>query len=254
MLRPSALKYKSLKKQVFLRGIQLLGWAKRMVFHATDEEEATDVRNVFGQAQPVIIGPNLPKPIPETVPPELHKVAGKLKMIFVARVVPIKNLDLVLSALKEVHQEILLSVVGPAEDKPYLQTMQELVLTLPANVQIDFKGAFPAVEIEHMLASHHVFILPTQGENFGHAIFEALQAGTPVIISDQTPWKGLLDHHAGMDLSLDKPEDFADAIRLFADMDQRTYNLWSKGAFDFALNFMHQSDYLAAYQRLFARP
>ena len=36
------------------------------------------------------------------------------------------------------------------------------------------------------------FLLPTGGENFGHAIFEALSCGVPALISDRTPWRDLL--------------------------------------------------------------
>ena len=34
-----------------------------------------------------------------------------------------------------------------------------------------------------------LFTFPTRGENFGHVIPEALSAGTPIILSDQTPWQ-----------------------------------------------------------------
>ena len=45
--------------------------------------------------------------------------------------------------------------------------------------------------IVEALGRSDLFLLPTGGENFGHAIFEALACGVPALISDQTPWRGL---------------------------------------------------------------
>ena len=58
--------------------------------------------------------------------------------------------------------------------------------------------------------------LPTLGENFGHAIAEALAAGLPPVISDRTPWRDLDRHGAGTVLSLEEPGKFADELDRFA--------------------------------------
>ena len=36
--------------------------------------------------------------------------------------------------------------------------------------------------------AHDLFVFPTLGENFGHVIYESLMCGTPVLVSDNTPW------------------------------------------------------------------
>ncbi len=254
MLRPTALRYKAHKKIVFLQVIKLFSLNRRVVFHAADQNEASDVLTVFGKTQPVVWAPNLPKPLAPEFNSHLEKKPGNLKLIYVARVVPIKNLNVVIHALREFKQGVSLTVIGPEEDKPYLQKVRSMIEVLSPTIQVHFLGPKPAHEIEAHLTQAHVFILPTQGENFGHAIFEALQAGRPVVISDQTPWRGLAAQQAGFDLPLSAPDGFAAAIRTFAEMDQDEYDQWSKGAYHFAQNFMQQSDYLTAYQRLFDRP
>jgi glycosyltransferase involved in cell wall biosynthesis len=40
-----------------------------------------------------------------------------------------------------------------------------------------------------ILHKYDLFILPTLNENFGHSIVESLSVGTPVLISDNTPWR-----------------------------------------------------------------
>ena len=80
------------------------------------------------------------------------------------------------------------------------------------------------------LARSDVFLLPTGGENFGHAIFEALSCGVPVLISDQTPWRGLEALKAGWDLPLARPEAFVAALRAFAALPATARAEWREGA------------------------
>ena len=59
-----------------------------------------------------------------------------------------------------------------------------------------------------LYATHDLLILPTQGENHGYVIQEALLSGCPVLISDRTPWRGLAALGVGADLPLEQPERF----------------------------------------------
>ena len=56
------------------------------------------------------------------------------------------------------------------------------------------------------------FLFPTGGENFGHVILEALCAGCPVLVSDQTPWRDLEAKGVGWDYPLDEPQRFRSTI------------------------------------------
>jgi glycosyltransferase involved in cell wall biosynthesis len=75
-----------------------------------------------------------------------------------------------------------------------------------------------------------LFFLPTRGENFGHVISESLQAGCPVLISDQTPWQGLEEKKAGWVNSLLQPERFQAVLQEVLEMDDRLFREWSRGA------------------------
>ena len=57
------------------------------------------------------------------------------------------------------------------------------------NIRVEFKGPIPYTQVFGTLQQYHLFVLPTLGENYGHVIYEALSAGEPVPISDQTPWR-----------------------------------------------------------------
>ena len=77
-------------------------------------------------------------------------------------------------------------------------------------------------------------VLPSKSENFGHAIYEALSAGRPVITSHFTPWNDLQPAAAGINVSLDNSTELTAAINTFATMDAHALQLWHEGALAYA--------------------
>jgi glycosyltransferase involved in cell wall biosynthesis len=110
----------------------------------------------------------------------------------------------------------------------------------------------PHRQVEQLINEHHLCVLPTLGENFGHAIFEALNAGRPVLISDQTPWCNLAEHHAGWDLPLSDENRFVQVLQQVADMDNEAFQQWSTGAWQYAKNFTGHSNLKEKYKELFS--
>ncbi len=82
-------------------------------------------------------------------------------------------------------------VYGVEEDRSYAQDCKELSSSLGENIRVEFKGPIPYTDVYRTMQAYHIFVLPTLGENYGHVIYEALSAGDPTLISDQTPWRGL---------------------------------------------------------------
>ena len=70
--------------------------------------------------------------------------------------------------------------------------------------------------VNQSLSGHDLFFLPTLGENYGHAVHEALAAGVPPLISDQTPWRDLDEKGVGFVRELDDPECFVAVIQNLA--------------------------------------
>lgn len=66
----------------------------------------------------------------------------------------------------------------------YLETCRSLAESI-SNIRIDFRGEIVPADIPVKLKQYHFLLMPTLGENFGHAIAEALNHATPVIISNQ---------------------------------------------------------------------
>jgi glycosyltransferase involved in cell wall biosynthesis len=94
-------------------------------------------------------------------------------------------------------------------------------------------------------------VLPTLGENFGHAIFEALSAGRPVLISNQTPWHNLASQKIGWDISLDRPKEFVKAIEEISGWSQYDFDDWCNNTYNFAQSFTNKKDLKQQYKTLF---
>ena len=106
--------------------------------------------------------------------------------------------------------------------------------------------------LQSILLEHHVFTLPTTGENFGHSIFESFNAGRPVLISDQTPWQNLQDKQIGWSLPLPESEKFSNAIEEAALWNQHTFNKYCENAWSYANAFTSNPQLLSPYYQLFS--
>ena len=137
------------------------------------------------------------------------------------------------------------------EDEAYWAQCKQQIRTLPEEVEAVLMRDVPHDEIEQLIAEHHLFALPTLGENFGHAIFEALSAGRPVLISDQTPWLNLKEHYAGWDIPLNDEKAFVTAIEQVAEMKTEELQKWCIGAWQYANDYITCSDLKQHYKQLF---
>jgi glycosyltransferase involved in cell wall biosynthesis len=253
MLHKGALKNKFVKKNIFLKLFLLIGWSRRIIFQATDEQERKDIQYFFTGKVNVTVVEDIPT-VNEMPLKEKFKERGVLRCVFLSRIHPKKNLHYFLNILREVGPDInvTLDIYGSDDHHDYTEQCRKLAGSLPQNIKVDFKGGITFNKVFDTLSHYHLFILPTLGENYGHAIFEALTTGLPVLISDQTPWRNLEQKGVGWDIPLQAKSKFSDAIRQAAGWDQKEYNLWSSNARNFSELYMQELNAKAKYRRLFA--
>jgi len=127
-----------------------------------------------------------------------------------------------------------------------------LMANHPKNIR--YMGAVSPSDVQAVLSSYHVFVLPTKGENFGHAIYEALSVGTPALITKFTPWGNLEANDAGITVSTERENDWKDVIQRFVDLGQNEFVKLSRGAHSVALNYFNNSNFKSAYRDLFGNP
>jgi glycosyltransferase involved in cell wall biosynthesis len=193
MLAPWALQRSRWKKTIVYNLGQRASLAAASCIHATAPSEYLDIRRL-GLKQPVCVVPygidvpDLSRPV----------TAARRTVLFLGRVHPIKRVDVLVRAWAEVERAFPdwdLAICGPDNDG-YLPQLQQLAATL-GTARVRFLGPRYGDDKNNVLASSHLFVLPSFTENFGFAVAEALSAGVPAIVSKGAPWQGLEAHGCG---------------------------------------------------------
>ena len=202
MLQEGAIANKPLKKKVYFSILRLLGVLNKVRWHATDKQENIDIKNTF-KGEEIDVLKNIPiKPLKE-----LRKLQANnaIKLIYLSLVSEKKNLTFLLQALKRTNSlEIEFDIYGPIKDVEYWNECKILINEMPMNIKVSYKGEVNPEDVTETISKYNLFVLPTLGENFGHAIFESFACGVPVLISDKTPWINLEEKNIGYDLALDE--------------------------------------------------
>lgn len=236
-----ALQLKSTKKKIF-RGVAFPGKLYRdLVWKAASEPEKVDIQRVAGADCEIYVAPNMPPRVileNYSFKGKPKKESGAVRLLFLSRVVPKKNLVHTLQILPDVQGEIELDVYGPLGDEHYWRECKDLIARLPERITVTQCGSVPYERVAETMAKYHFFVLPTLGENFGHVMTEAFSAGCPVLISDQTPWRNLEKKQIGWDLPLDRADLWQAALQKCVSMDSVEYERLSSAARKYAIDWL----------------
>lgn len=247
---PGALSLKSEKKKLFIFITRLINLYKDIIFHATSIDEEKNITTFFNNK--IIVANNLTREVNSM---EFNKIISKkkneLKVIFLSRIHPSKNLKFALEILSQSDKQIVFNIHGPIEDKAYWDSCKKIIDIMPDNIKVKYHGLTPAEDVGNEFSKNHLFLFPTLGENFGHVISESLLSGTPVLISDNTPWNTLSEYDAGFSVSLKDSHKFLDVINYFADMDEDMYRDKSLTAFNYGIKKADSSKIMNSYIELF---
>lgn len=249
-LMPLALKRKSGIKKLFLCAVKMLK-TKNTEFHVTSDEEEIYLKEHFNNNRVWKIK-NLPSKV-SAGDGNLEKSSGSLKIAMVGRIHPIKNVDYAINILAGLKGDVTLDIYGPEEDQKYTELCKETASKLPESIRVNFMGLVDHDSVGAELKKHHIFLSPTQSENYGHSIIESLLCGIPTIISTGTPWRNLEDSLAGYDIDLSDKEIFVDALQKFVDMDDEEYRKWSCGASDYIKNGLAVEETVGKYVEMFEK-
>ncbi len=251
MLQKGALANGSIKKGFYLAVLRVLLRGKDLKWHATDEVEAADIKLLFGKQEVTVI-PNLIKQV-QAVEMQSKKQVGHLNLVYYSLLSEKKNLLFLLQLLETRNGSFQLHVYGPDKDPVYAEKCKQMVrssATLETNVI--FHGALQPTEFEKLANRFDYFVLPTLGENYGHAIVESLALGLPVLISDKTPW--LFEENSfSYSLGLHAEQEWKDTLQQLFNMDAITHLKAKAAALSFYQNQIEskQDKFIESYKSLF---
>ena len=252
-LNPGALRLKSYKKYPFMQLVKGIPTG-RITWHATDQNELQAIKRNFPESQvgvvPVVLAPDTPKQLEQRQ--TYQKQTGRARLVFIGRITPVKGLAFLADLLACVTDwPIELDIYGPVDAPGYWQACQQVFAKTTPNCCVTYKGILEHNRVNATLASYDFFILPTFGENFGHAIFEAFSVGLPVIISDQTQWRQLAHRQAGWDTPLQKNQ-WLTVLKTAVAIDSTAYATMSKAARAVAEQYMSSEQFDEKYRLLFS--
>ncbi|HEY2122986.1 MAG TPA: glycosyltransferase family 1 protein, partial [Chthoniobacterales bacterium] len=137
------------------------------------------------------------------------KKAEEIGLLYVGRVSKEKNIDVAVSAARQLADEgipVRLLIVG---DGPYLRELRQNV------TEACYTGYLRAVELAAAYASSDVFVFPSTTDTFGNVVLEAKAAGLPCVVSDQGgPCELISDGVDGFITRALDAGDFARVLRL----------------------------------------
>lgn len=139
-------------------------------------------------------------------------------VLFLGRVHPKKGVDILIDAAAKLDPDMRWKVViaGPG-DTDYINGLRQQAHQQGLANRIEFVGMVHGELLRSLIQASAMFVLPTQQENFGIAIFEAMACATPVVISDRVDVRDELVDAGAVIVRRDSLA-FAEAIgRLLAD-------------------------------------
>jgi len=234
LFSPLEFRRKYIKKKAFVTLLTAFGLFKHVFWSATSEMEIDEILDqVNCPREHFFIAEDLPrKVIPGSV--KKDKKSGELKIVWISRIAPKKNLFGAIEILKRIKCNVSFSIYGTEHDPVYWNKCKRALNELPDNVKWEYCGNLDSERVVETLKEYHVFLFPTYGENYGHVIHEALSAGCPCILSNQTPWVELNYHDAGFVFDLEDIEKFIMAIEDYNKMNQSEFQRVSDSAKKYA--------------------
>ena len=250
LFMPNAMKRKPIKYNSFIMLFKLLGMFHNVKWSVSSEIEEKCVKKEISPEAVCYIAKDLPRMVEEKT---IHKrkKTGELRAFFISRISPEKNIIQSIDILKECHSSIWFTIYGPILNQQYWEKVEEKLLELPSNIHAAYKGNINSEQVVETLEQEHVFLFTTIGENYSHVVHEALSAGCPCVISDQTPWQDLDKNCAGHVLPLNDNSRFVKAIESYAEMAEADFQKISDAAHDYARRVSRESAETTGYRVLF---
>jgi glycosyltransferase involved in cell wall biosynthesis len=249
----------SFGKMAFLKKLYLFLFkkviSKHAVWHATDKNEALDIKSFFGANAKIQLIPNIPVK-PFEISKRYTKELCSLRLVYFGLIAQKKGLLVLIQTLKSLSYPVSLDIYGSVKDQSFWKLCLNELNNNNSLASFSYKGHANPAESQTILAGYDAFVLLTKGENFGHSIYEALSVGTPVIISNKTPWS-FSDSSSPPGWVIDYANDEFDLIKLknvmqdLYKIDSHAYNSSSVNAHKYAVEFYNSHDFKKQYSELF---
>jgi len=132
-------------------------------------------------------------------------------VLYLGRLSRKKGLDLLVRAFGSLPFPAHLAVVGPDDRDGAVEQVERLRAERSLGHRVTLLGPRFGREKLEALVDADLFVLPSQNENFGNAVAEAIACGTPVVLTDRCGIAPLVAGKAGLVVSYDE-DSLRDAL------------------------------------------
>ncbi len=251
ILQPGSLAVKNTKKKLYLTFLKWTGLLRKCSWHAAGNDEALAIQRHFGNKLSIQCISNIPKPVFTRIQ-DTNKEKNILRLVHLSLIAPVKNIKTLINVLSNCNQKISLDIFGPVKDEAYWQECQQAMLALPAHISVFYKGDVQPLQVQQTLEGYDGLISLTTGENFGHALFESLSVGRPIITSHFTPWNELEKRNAGWNVDISNKGSIANLLDELSAKTNEEWQLYCKEAHQLAVNYFEEQNFREEYKKLFS--
>lgn len=214
----------SVLKRMFLGAVLRRDLKGAACVQAMSVAEAGHLRSVVSKSKVVVVPHGVD--VPQEVGPHAcrgNRLAADSYILFMARLHPIKRLDLLLQAYARlVHRGTAVRLVVAGSDSGAASSAREFVCQAGLQSCVDFVGFQSGERKSELLNSASAFALPSDHENFGVAVVEAMAHGVPVLVTPGVASREYVDE-SGCGVTVDStPEAIADGLQHLLAGDRNT--------------------------------
>jgi glycosyltransferase involved in cell wall biosynthesis len=198
-LDPDALVFSSRLKAWYFR----LGGSRALeeatAFHVTSNMERAYVEALRPGARVGVVPNGVDVPSDDDLERWTIGPTAEPSVLYLGRVHPKKNVIALVRAWASVaarHPAAKLVIAGP-DDHGHRAEVERVIEAERLDASVLVAGRVMGDDKHKLLARACCLILPSQTENFGNVVAEALAHRVPVIASTGTPWVGLRDRDCG---------------------------------------------------------
>lgn len=248
MLHSTALNVKGRKKKAYLWLVKLFGWYDDVIIHSSNPKESNEIRTNLKRQMRIKEASNLPR-LPEEPVKWREKPSQQLRILCVSRISTEKNMLFLAEVLGGLEGNMEATVAGPFNDESYFNEFKQLTEEI-AGIEYKYFGEVRPEELTKLYAENDLFVFPSHGENYGHAIVEAMLHGMPCLLGENVPWTGLEENKAGFNLG-ENLKDYMEKIQYYYFMSAGDFDNARRAAREYMLSHLHLEDTLSAYRELF---
>lgn len=249
-LYPERISQGKFKKSLYGNILRHTGMLQNIYFQGTNKDECSQIKTNLHIPDNYLLDIQNIAAVPSKLKKNIEKQEGKLKLVYIARIHPTKNLLNAINWLGQVKGKVLYDIYGSIEDKNYWKCCKDAIDKLPDNITVNYKGMIEHEKVLDIITNYHAYYMPTLGENFGHSIVEALLAERLVIISDQTPWTDV-NRAGSYAISLAHPEKFVESLNKMANMSEDDYRENCKKSKKYIIQKLDNHNIILQYKNAF---